>query len=585
MNTVNFYEGVELFISVLGLLQAGFFCVVLLSEGRLAYRANRWMILFIAAVSANLIEDVVDVLGSTSLNFYGEVVFLPFNFVITPAIYLYFCEVSGGVKINRARHFAIVPIMANLAFWLVIGIGKVPENGDLSYELAMSITASPLMAVLINIVHFGLYVQAVIYVVLLWRVARRYFRQVQMQLGAQRDDMVRWMRNVLGSVLFIFLVFVAQELMGDLRHDGQLWSFQFLNVAFLLVFFWLSYTLATHQVVFVLPDWDDTAGDDDLNDADMPPAPPIGADRGLPQNVRLYDKGVGENSNGGNPRGVAPPIRHFLDKNDSAFPANDGSSAARAGGHDVSGSSASPANGLHGQPTGAAAMPGPGNSPTNAPNTGQGPMAPSVAGALGASGALGTQGAPGVLGRPGAEQVLPLGAGPGANGVGTPVGAGAVTAGVTGTASGSSSDAAMMAAVKGPGAPGVASMAGDAVPRPLLDDDDVERATRRLQVIHSQGELLHDPMISLPKLARAVGISPNQLSYVLNHHVGQNFFDFVNSARVAEARRLLLREPDRPILDVALEVGFNSKSTFNLAFKKITGETPSSLRRKENGTS
>ncbi|AUG55111.1 hypothetical protein CSC3H3_13445 [Thalassospira marina] len=206
-------------------------------------------------------------------------------------------------------------------------------------------------------------------------------------------------------------------------------------------------------------------------------------------------------------------------------------------------------------------------------------MAPSVSGALGASGA------PGVLGRPGAEQVLPLGAGPGANGVGTPVGAGAVTAGVTGTASGSSSDAAMMAAVKGPGAPGVASMAGDALPRPLLDDDDVERATRRLQVIHSQGELLHDPMISLPKLARAVGISPNQLSYVLNHHVGQNFFDFVNSARVAEARRLLLREPDRPILDVALEVGFNSKSTFNLAFKKITGETPSSLRRKENGTS
>ncbi|WP_245960856.1 helix-turn-helix domain-containing protein [Thalassospira indica] len=118
----------------------------------------------------------------------------------------------------------------------------------------------------------------------------------------------------------------------------------------------------------------------------------------------------------------------------------------------------------------------------------------------------------------------------------------------------------------------------DTIPRPLLDPDGVERALARLEDIQARGDILLDPLVSLPKLARTVGITPNQLSYVLNHHVGKSFFDFVNAARIREARSVLVLEPDRTILDIALSVGFNSKSTFNLAFKKITGETPSAVR-------
>ena len=60
--------------------------------------------------------------------------------------------------------------------------------------------------------------------------------------------------------------------------------------------------------------------------------------------------------------------------------------------------------------------------------------------------------------------------------------------------------------------------------------------------------------------------------------IGQSFFEFVNTVRVHEAARLLCEEPDRNILDIAMTVGFNSKSTFNLAFKRATGMTPSHYR-------
>lgn len=88
-----------------------------------------------------------------------------------------------------------------------------------------------------------------------------------------------------------------------------------------------------------------------------------------------------------------------------------------------------------------------------------------------------------------------------------------------------------------------------------------------------------DPLLTLPRLALKTGTTANTLSAVLNQHLGINFFDFVNGYRVDDAARLLLDTPDRTILDIAMEVGFNSKSTFNAAFKKHTGTTPSAWRK------
>lgn len=116
------------------------------------------------------------------------------------------------------------------------------------------------------------------------------------------------------------------------------------------------------------------------------------------------------------------------------------------------------------------------------------------------------------------------------------------------------------------------------VARAFLDDEDIERIAARLGRVVDETEILFDPLLSMPKLANTIGATPNQLSHVLNQHLGKSFFDFVNEVRTREASRLLIEEPDRTILDIATSVGFNSKSTFNLAFKKITGRTPSVYR-------
>ncbi|MGH7495034.1 MAG: helix-turn-helix domain-containing protein [bacterium] len=86
--------------------------------------------------------------------------------------------------------------------------------------------------------------------------------------------------------------------------------------------------------------------------------------------------------------------------------------------------------------------------------------------------------------------------------------------------------------------------------------------------------------LKLQDLAHKMDVSPHHLSQIINEKLGQNFFDFVNHYRVAEAQKLLA-DPQKQhftILSLALEVGFNNKASFNTAFKKYTGMTPSQFR-------
>ena len=84
-----------------------------------------------------------------------------------------------------------------------------------------------------------------------------------------------------------------------------------------------------------------------------------------------------------------------------------------------------------------------------------------------------------------------------------------------------------------------------------------------------------DPDISLAGLAQELGVSTNHISQVINEFDLCNFRDFINARRVAEACRRLQQSKESNLLELAMDVGFNSKSSFNRAFKKFAGVTPS----------
>ncbi len=85
------------------------------------------------------------------------------------------------------------------------------------------------------------------------------------------------------------------------------------------------------------------------------------------------------------------------------------------------------------------------------------------------------------------------------------------------------------------------------------------------------------PKISIAELSHRTGIPVNHLSKIINEQLRLNFFDFINSYRVEEFKRLVSEAKHEyfTLLGLAFEAGFNSKSTFNAMFKKFTEQTPS----------
>ena len=97
---------------------------------------------------------------------------------------------------------------------------------------------------------------------------------------------------------------------------------------------------------------------------------------------------------------------------------------------------------------------------------------------------------------------------------------------------------------------------------------------------------LHQPQfqknLTLERLAEQVGLPSRDLSSVINQHFQTNYTDFVNSLRIQQAK-LLLSAQGEPlsIQSIFAQIGFNSKTAFNTAFKKHTGMTPSQFRQQQ----
>jgi AraC-like DNA-binding protein len=117
--------------------------------------------------------------------------------------------------------------------------------------------------------------------------------------------------------------------------------------------------------------------------------------------------------------------------------------------------------------------------------------------------------------------------------------------------------------------------------RNRLDDEEASRLAANLQRLMREKEPFRDASLTAQELADELAVSPHTLSQVLNVHIGQTFYAFVNGHR-AEALKAALTDPsraERGVLELALEAGFNSKSTLNSFFKQHTGMTPTRFRQ------
>jgi AraC-like DNA-binding protein len=83
---------------------------------------------------------------------------------------------------------------------------------------------------------------------------------------------------------------------------------------------------------------------------------------------------------------------------------------------------------------------------------------------------------------------------------------------------------------------------------------------------------------SMPDLADQLKTSVHTLSQVINDGLSKSFFEMTAEYRIEEAKKLLKEKPNIKVEEIAEEVGYNSKSSFNTAFKKLTGQTPSEWR-------
>lgn len=110
----------------------------------------------------------------------------------------------------------------------------------------------------------------------------------------------------------------------------------------------------------------------------------------------------------------------------------------------------------------------------------------------------------------------------------------------------------------------------------LLTKEKLDLLEDQLLQLMQQSKPFLDKTLTRQQLAAQMKLHPKDLSRLINERHGVNFFDFVNGYRVVEFQQICKKAEYQHLnlLGIAHEAGFNSKSTFNAAFKKSTGITP-----------
>ncbi len=115
-----------------------------------------------------------------------------------------------------------------------------------------------------------------------------------------------------------------------------------------------------------------------------------------------------------------------------------------------------------------------------------------------------------------------------------------------------------------------------------LTDENLVQYSERLRNIMDLKRPYLDPNCNLTTLAEELRMPTYLLSHLINKKYAQNFSDFINRYRIERAKEMLMNADfqNLKISSIAYESGFNSLSSFNAAFKKFIGTTPSRFRNK-----
>jgi len=114
-----------------------------------------------------------------------------------------------------------------------------------------------------------------------------------------------------------------------------------------------------------------------------------------------------------------------------------------------------------------------------------------------------------------------------------------------------------------------------------LTEGEIQRQIERINQLMKVDKIYLDENLNLKEFALHLKTDPNLISFILNNHLGSNFYDFVNRYRIEEVKEKLNDPASKhlTLLGIAFESGFNSKTTFNRVFKQATGITPTEFQK------
>lgn len=111
-----------------------------------------------------------------------------------------------------------------------------------------------------------------------------------------------------------------------------------------------------------------------------------------------------------------------------------------------------------------------------------------------------------------------------------------------------------------------------------INTEEANRLEEQLQELMHTQLLFKDADLKLSEVAQKLNVLPHYLSQYINDNLNKNFTIFLNEYRIAESKKLIVSQSHLKLESIGYECGFNSKSTFYTAFKKITGTTPAKYK-------